>query len=386
MSRRDAETIRLRVERLVSAQLTGAAPDAETSRWAASLGDRLREKLVGVDLLEGRPSATLGAFIDKYVDEAKAKNRKPRTLKNYQPPFQSLRKHFGNSKPLRAITKGDAAAWRATIGKADNTVRMWTAKAKALFNAALDYELVDQNPFRGLPSKIVPVPERRHFLTVEDSVKVYKACPNAEWRLIFALARWGGLRCPSELVALRWDDVLWDQNRFMVNSPKTGLRVVPLFPELRQAFEEAFEQAEDGAEHVITRTRCAETNLRTQLHRIIKRAGLKPWPKALQNLRLTRSTELRDVYPSHLVAAWLGHTEAVADAHYGQVTEEHFEAAAGQHAANALHYALQQAPTRCCKELSEETRNTVFAASCDALQLLVVQGVPRRGVEPLSPP
>ncbi|MCP4376076.1 MAG: hypothetical protein GY794_07890, partial [bacterium] len=33
-------------------------------------------------------------------------------------------------------------------------------------------------------------------------------------------------------------------------------------------------------------------NLRTQAHRIIKRAGLKPWPKVFQNCRSTRETEL----------------------------------------------------------------------------------------------
>jgi len=41
-------------------------------------------------------------------------------------------------------------------------------------------------------------------------------------------------------------------------------------------------------------------------------------------LRASRATELADAFPSHVASAWLGHTEAIADAHYRQVTEEHF--------------------------------------------------------------
>ena len=46
----------------------------------------------------------------------------------------------------------------------------------------------------------------------------------------------------------------------------------------------------------------------------------KPW----QNMRVSRATELADVYPSHVCAAWLGHSEKIADAFYRQVTDEHF--------------------------------------------------------------
>jgi hypothetical protein len=33
------------------------------------------------------------------------------------------------------------------------------------------------------------------------------------------------------------------------------------------------------------------------MERIIKRAGLKPWPKLFQNLRSTRETELAEDFP-----------------------------------------------------------------------------------------
>ena len=53
-----------------------------------------------------------------------------------------------------------------------------------------------------------------------------------------ALVRYGGLRCPSEVLHLRWEWVDLAEGRFTVFSPKTErfngkrFRSVPIFPEL----------------------------------------------------------------------------------------------------------------------------------------------------------
>jgi len=177
----------------------------------------------------------------------------------------------------------------------------------------------------------------------QEAQKVLDACPDAEWRLIFALSRFGGLRCPSEHLALKWSDVDWANGRFTVHSPKTEhhaggeSRQVPLFPELLPHLREVFELAKPGAEYVITRYRRSNQNLSTQLRRILRRAGLTPWPKLYQNLRSTRETELAGQFPLHVVCAWIGNSQAVAAKHYLQVTEDHFR--------SALQNALQQAHT-----------------------------------------
>ena len=78
--------------------------------------------------------------------------------------------------------------------------------------------------------------------------------------------------------------------------------------------------------------------MRTQLVRIIKRAGLKQWPKLFQNLRATRETELAEEFPMHVVCDWIGNSEVIAAKHYLQTTDEHFERAtqAAQKAAHTL--------------------------------------------------
>jgi len=155
--------------------------------------------------------------------------------------------------------------------------------------------------------------------------------------LLFALARFGGLRTPSESLRLRWEDIDWSSGRMVVHSSKTehhdgqATRVVPIFPELRRYLLDCFELAEPGAEYVITRYRENTVNLRTHLHRIIKRAGLKPWPKAWQNLRSTCETELAERFPMHVVCEWIGNSQPVAAEHYLQVHDEHYrQATAGE--------------------------------------------------------
>jgi integrase len=81
--------------------------------------------------------------------------------------------------------------------------------------------LIDSNPFSHLKSTTLASPEKFYFVTRIEADAVLDACPDAQWRLIFALGRFGGFRCPSEHLALRWDDIDWENDRMVVHSPKT---------------------------------------------------------------------------------------------------------------------------------------------------------------------
>ena len=106
-----------------------------------------------------------------------------------------------------------------------------------------------------------------------------------------AMTTVSGRRCPSEHMGLTWSDINWAEGRFRVTSPKTehheghGERWVPIFDELRPLLAEAFDKAEPGTVHVITEHRTIESNLRTHMHRIIRRAGFTPWPNTRSCLK-----------------------------------------------------------------------------------------------------
>jgi hypothetical protein len=225
------------------------------------------------------------------------------------------------------------------IGKgiSENTIRKHTQIARQFFHAAARRQLIEVNPFLGLKAAIQASPERFHFVSREDAKKVLEACPDADWRLIFALSRFGGLRRPSETLALTWDDVDWAYDRIRVPCVKTehhagkSFRWLPIFPELKGPLNDAWDAAPKGAVYVIGRYRSSEkgsnTNLRTQLNKIIRKAGLKPWEKLFQNLRSTRETELAEEFPMPAVCSWAGTSKAVDAKHCLQTTEEHFKKA-----------------------------------------------------------
>ena len=87
------------------------------------------------------------------------------------------------------------------------------------------------------------------------------ACPNTDWRTIVALCRYGGLRCPSEVLTLKWADVDWEHGRFRVHSPKTEhhpgkeVREVPLFPELRE-FSKKHARRRKSAQSMLSAITC----------------------------------------------------------------------------------------------------------------------------------
>jgi integrase len=368
-----ARTIKVHIENLAAALLGRHAPDPETSEWVGGLDDLLYGKLAAVGLLPDRGPAqtsnqatTLGPFLEQYLNGRT--DIKPSTRTNLEQVRRNLLDHFGPDKPLADIAPGDADEFRINLlGKlGENTVRRNCGRARQFFRAAVRKRLIQENPFGDMKGCAVKATtDRFHFVTRAEADMVLAACPDAQWRLLFALSRYGGLRCPSEHLALRWADVDWERNRITVHSPKTEhhegkeCRDIPLFPELRPYLEEVWEQAEPGTEYVITRYRSGNANLRTQLERIIRRAGLTPWPKPFQNCRSTRETELAEEFPIHVVCAWIGNTQAVAAKHYLQVREEDFARAAERDAdydARATQNTTQQRSGDSGTSLQETTQ------------------------------
>jgi len=350
VTKRIAEETKVKVEALNAAKISGLPIDGETATWIRKIGDDLADKLSAVGLIEKSKRALLGEFIDSYISSRD--DTKPRTVELYQQTRRNLVEFFGETKLLTEITPGDADKWRLHLlrqGLAENTVRRRIGRAKQFFTFAVRSKLITVNPFADLKSAVRAVPEKFHFVTREDAQKILDACPDVQWRAIFALCRFGGLRCPSEVLALKWSDVNWEHKRLLVPCPKLehlpggSIRAVPLFPELDDVLSEAFEQAEEKTEFVITRYRSQDQNLRTTFNKIVKRAGLVPWQKPFQNLRSTRETELAEEYPMHVVCAWIGNSQPVAQKHYLQLTDEHFERATNRCAAESA-AQVQQNP------------------------------------------
>lgn len=335
-SMKQALAFKVKIENVIAGRFSGI--DEETARWVSDLPDDVYSKLVAVGLVDGRtPQAgmTLDAFLSEYISGRV--DVKPSTRTVFERTRNHLLAHFGGDKPLHAITEGDADAWRLYLvgqGLAPNTINRTCGVARQFFRAARRRKLIRKNPFAELKTTVTGNKAREYFISRQEAQTILDRCPDIEWKLIFVLARYGGLRTPSETLLLRWQDINWERDRMTVRSPKTEhhaggeSRIVPIFPELRPYLMQAFDEAEPGAEFVITRYRKRSVNLRSQLLRILAKAGVKPWPKLFQNLRASRETELCETFPLHVVVSWLGNTARIAAKHYLQTTEEHFKRAA----------------------------------------------------------
>ena len=400
VSRKDADGIARKVQSLASARISGESLDNAIVAWLNQIGEDLHGKLASNGLVEPRQSATLGVFIDGYI--ASRQDAEANTVRNWKNSRGKLVEHFGEDADLRSITPAQAHDWRqALVNKSlsEATVSKAVKHAKQFFAVATRRKLCNSNAFADVKAGGEENANRKAFIPLETFAQVLAACPNAEWRSIVALCRLGGLRCPSEVLALEWNHIDWEGERFTVTSRKTkrhgkGWRVVHLFPELAEILREAFLEAPDRAKYVVSRYRAKNSNLRTQFERIIKRANVEPWERLFHNLRASRQTELMMQFPAHVVCDWLGNDEATATRHYLQTTPAHFEQASQGTTAAGWHRGWRQVAqdmaTKAAKANRNESQETKTATGVTANmpvfpEALNVPSVPPRGVEPLLP-
>lgn len=338
-----AKMIQGHVDNLVAHRITGEAIPRQTAAWLADIQGKLKDRLVRTGLLSGEPKAgdaiSLGSFLERYIEGRT--DLKPGSKTNLAQVKNSLIGFFGSGRDIATITRGDGGDWhrRLKCSLSPATVAAFVKKSRQMLKDAVDRKLISDNPLSGIKAGKMSNPERQRYVPPAVVNKVINACPNIEWSLMFALARFGGLRVPSETRALRWADVHWDEGRMTVRSPKTehhqgrAYRQIPIFSEIEPLLREALEKAQPGATHVITVHRT--DNPRTTAEKILDRAGVKQWPRLFQNLRSSFETDLTAKFPLHVCCAWAGNTEAVALSHYLQVTDEHFDMALGRAANSA---------------------------------------------------
>ena len=345
-SRKQAETTKLRIEQLLQDQCLGTPHDPGLMEWICGLRETMRTRLEALGLIEAAPKAiTLGGLIDKFLS---ARQVKEGTMAAYKQATDSLIRHLGKDTPIDTITAADADAWQAAIAKggrvkekegpralARATVAKRTNIARAIFNKARLWKLLASSPFEHLKSGSQVNPTRTHFISIEDTEMILEACPDVQWRALVGIARYAGLRCPSEIRAMRWSDVDWDRKALTVRSPKTeaqadhAVRIVPVCPALQPILMELFDAAQEGAVQVVPAAQRSHANITRRFRGIVERAGLTPWPRLLQNLRASCATDWAQAHPAHECAKWLGHSPLIAATHYLQSRDLHFKAVTG---------------------------------------------------------
>ncbi len=329
VSKRAAENVLSHVRELETCSKLADSPATRTRDWLNKIDDDVHQKLADSGLIKVRERRTVSEFFNQWAKSTDVSDRSRRNRRNTVTKVIEI---FGADTLLNDVTPEmadkffDTMKERYALAHANKLAK----RTRQVFNKAIRLKIIHENPFEDLRIGDEVNKARQVFVDQKTINKVIDEATDNEFKLIIALARYGGLRIPSEIVGLKWGHVNWEASRIEITDVKRKLtRIIPIFAELRPYLDACWDDAGDDAVFITPSYRSADANLRTRLLRTIKRAGVTPWPKLWQNLRSSRETELADIYPIQVVVAWIGNSVAVAKKHYLQVTDNHFQQAIG---------------------------------------------------------
>ncbi len=362
-----AEVIRVHVEHLLDSAERTEPPHRTTLDWLDSLKDHEHIKLVDKDLVEARavaePPRTLKVLYDAFLKSKKS--MKESTKKTYGQAWTVLDKHFGETRAIDSITKADALVfreWLAIEGNERdkerddldvNTVRRRIGICRQIFKHAIESKWLTENPFHGIAASVHANPERFHYVTEQQFDRIIEFSPHsAEMRCIVALNRLIGFRIPSEIQTLKWSDIDLsdDDPHLRIKAPKTehhqkrGLRTAPIMADLRPYLEDLRDLVNPGVETPLSSpvfprfVDASDSAIRSAMLKIMKRAGVNPWPNLFSNGRKSAITDLlRAGHDVVDVASWVGNSPAVIWEYYAMATAEARRRAATQPNSKVVH-------------------------------------------------
>ena len=259
---------------------------------------------------------TLAAWHARYM-QIRRHDIGPATRALHARTFDLLMEAFGDV-PLASIGKRQAQEFRLYLVDrryVDSTICKHVRTAKTLWKTAIDWEYAASCPWQGVRSTapIKDVTDRQPLSVDEGEALI--AAAGARWRAVVAVLFYAGLR-RGEATRLRWDDIDFESGRIVVRNPegrqtsKKRSRTVRLEPRLADILSRC-----DQSHPLVVGAGCSERSGLSHIVRTIgQRAGIPGVTP--QILRQARSTIWFSDFPSHVAAAWMGHSAEVARRHY----------------------------------------------------------------------
>ena len=252
------------------------------------------------------------------------RNHKQWEVTTYRDYSQIIHSHltpaFGRYY-LTELTPVIIKDWRSARTCSNKRLNNILSPLRQMYSEALDDELIDKHPMARISNLKVTTREPRPL----NSTEIERVLGEVEGSIKnqFQFSIWSGLRT-SELIALQWEDIDWDKNRFYVrrarvrNIDKTtkttsGIRTVELQESAREALMKQRNITPSNG-HVFLDP---QTNRPYKSDQAIRR---KYWTPALARANVTYRTpyETRHTYASMLlsrgeipmwVASQMGHKD-----------------------------------------------------------------------------
>jgi integrase len=295
----------------------------------------------------------LGQFMDKYLTYSKT-NHRAGTFKRYRAiidnfsAFLADRKDFLKLSKLNASLFEDYKTYRRSAavvtpngrlpkegeegrrGAKAKTVNMELATLRAIFNKAVEWDYLRENPTKGVDMLREDHTKLPRYLSKEE-VAALLAELGEEYRPYFVMLVYSGLRI-GELLNLHWADIDWEHNRLAVSAkegwvPKAGERVIPMHPKVREVLLARKQGIEKPAGVIFNHT--PEPAMKKRLRRELMRAS-----KVCGFPEVTKLHTMRHTFASQLVMSGvdlatvqqlLGHTDIEMTMIYAHLAPEHLK-------------------------------------------------------------
>jgi site-specific recombinase XerD len=235
--------------------------------------------------------------------------------------------------PLTEATRSDIETyldeWHATDSPAASTQRLRLAALNSFFRFLEDRELIDRSP----AERIEPPKMRRDgeikWLRGRDDAEMLAAAYSPNERIIVWLLRWTGMRsAEARSLQIRDVDLEGSSIRIRVSKSDSGLRVVPITPELRLELERWFDRLRTRGlyrpDAPVLSTEHGTPMLGQYIWRVVKRvakrAGVEASPHTLR--RTFGSHFLNEGMRLETVSKLLGHSNvSITQAAYAQLED-----------------------------------------------------------------
>jgi len=164
--------------------------------------------------------------------QIKKANGSPGTVAEYRTTAERLIRYFGADRAIRKITLSSADTFIAELKPVDGgELANWTRlkilrNCKAVFNKAVKWKWISENPFNGADRPKCEPSEWRYIEPAEYT-KLLDVLPSVRWQAAYALAYTAGLRF-AEAFNLTWDNVDFEQGEVRIRNRK-GTADMPPF-------------------------------------------------------------------------------------------------------------------------------------------------------------
>ncbi len=329
-TKRDAGRFCTMIQSIEDAVRLGSPVRRQDEEWLRNLPPNQFDRIHRTGLLDRTsiPSRmfSFSDWVEQWLLSVSVK-RADRTHDLYKQSADMFIEFVGEGVSLAAITRDDAESWNDSLiasGISIASVRRHIRQLKACFNAAIRRDILLTNPFDRIESASIAA-ERGRIITDEEAERVLDELPSTDYKLMFALARFGGLRSPSESTIIEWEDIDFKLYKIRVYAQKTQrtkpIRQTPILPQLMDLLEETAALTENLTGPIL---RVSEHNHARTIANAARRAGVEPWERTFQTLRQSFETIMCERFPAHVVAAWTGHSVEVSQAHYLTMRDEYF--------------------------------------------------------------